>query len=53
MNEKDIHHELARLESRLAWLTTEQARVEGRCDQLRAELIDLDGAHSQRFVGAR
>ena len=48
--EQQTRHELAKIESRLAWLTKEQQRVEGQRDSLAARLTDLEGAHDRRPV---
>jgi hypothetical protein len=48
-----IRHELAKYESRLAWLTAEVAKVQGQRDTLLREIQDLEGAHDQRPVGVR
>lgn len=52
-NEQQTRHELAKIESRLAWLTKEQQRVEGQRDSLTARLTDLEGAHDRRPVAVR
>ncbi len=52
-NEQAVRHELARIESRVAWLTAELRRVEGQRDTIAAALTDLEGAHDQRFAGVR
>jgi hypothetical protein len=48
-----VHHELAKLGDRISWLTQELAAQEAKRDALMAELLDAEGASSNRFVGAR
>ncbi len=45
--ESDTRHEIARLESRAAWLTNELAKVEGQRDELQQTLLDHDGNESK------
>ena len=52
-DEKTTRHELAQIESRLTWLTSEVRKVEGQRDMLLAELQDLTGAHDRRPVAVR
>ena len=51
--EQLTRHQLERIESRIAWLTSELRRVEGQRDALQRELQDLDGAHDRRPVAVR
>lgn len=49
----DVQHELAKIESRIAWLTVELRRAEGIRDTLLRELLDNEGAHDRRPVAVR
>ena len=51
--EQALRHELTKIESRVAWLTSELRRVEGQRDTLLLELQDLEGAHDRRPVAVR
>jgi len=52
-NEKETRFALERIESRLAWLSTELNRATGIRDGLLRELQDCDGADSSRVVAVR
>lgn len=51
--EQLTRHELAKIESRIAHLTSELRRAEGIRDTLLGELTDLEGAHDRRPVAVR
>jgi len=52
-NETELKQRLAEVETRMTNLTEALGRVTGARDELLRQLIDLDGAESSRFVGAR
>jgi hypothetical protein len=52
-NETELRAKLADVEARLERLTQAVGRVTGERDELLRQLIDLEGAESSRFVGAR
>ncbi len=51
--ETEVRIDLADAEELLAKVSERQQRLQGHVDQLRAELLELTGAASDRFVGAR
>jgi hypothetical protein len=51
--ESDIKHDIRDCEEILARLVERQSRLQGHLDSLRGELIELTGAASDRYVGAR
>ena len=52
-SEQSIRQELAEVEHYLAELTQRVDRTAGYRDSLQAELLDLEGADSQRIVAVR
>jgi|GEM_PF-6544090 len=52
-SEKEIRQELFEAEAYAAQVRDRLERVQGVIDDLRRELCDLDGAHSQRPVAVR
>ncbi len=52
-NESELRKKLASVEARLERLTQALGRVTGERDQILRQLLDLEGAESCRFVGAR
>ena len=54
MNVEDKRRELAAVEAvALQGLTQRLAEVEGHADRLRAQLLDLEGAHDRHPVAVR
>lgn len=52
-DESDKRQELAAVEAAVVRATEALRRLEGRADGLRAELLDLEGAHDRRPVAVR
>lgn len=52
-SEQEIKTDLADCEMLLAKLAERMRRLQGHADSLRAELLDLVGAHDTRPVGVR
>ena len=52
-SEKEIRQELFEAEQYASQVRERLDRVQGVIDNLRRELCDLDGAHSQRKVAVR
>jgi hypothetical protein len=52
-SEKELRLKLTDVEQRLERLTQALGRVTGERDEILRQLIDVEGAESSRYVGAR